>query len=116
MKVEVLMEKAYAALKDLDLSPAGEKLAVQVNLTGKNSGVFYIEILNGRLAVEPYDYHDHDFTLAAEGADLARLISGRMNTVNAIASGKLSVQGNMEKFSTLAAFFKAAAQAEKKKK
>ena len=113
MTIQELVSKSSLALKDQDLSAAGEKLAVQVNVTGKDEGVFYIEILNGSLSVEPYDYHDRDCAITLDGADMSRLAGGRMNTANAIAAGKLLVEGNMDKFEVLAGLFKAAAPAKK---
>ncbi len=115
MTIQELVTKAHLALKDQDLAPAGDKLAVQINVTGKDAGIFYIEILNGRLSVEPYDYHDRDFSLTADSAEISRLISGRMNTVNAVAAGKLQIEGSMEKFDVLAGLFKAAAPKPAKK-
>ena len=35
-------------------------LAVQVNITGKESGVFYVEVKDGKVNVEPYEYNDRN--------------------------------------------------------
>ena len=47
--VQLIVEKVYSKFSSADLSQFPEKLAIQVNLTGKISGVFYIEVLNGVL-------------------------------------------------------------------
>lgn len=54
MTVDLLIGKIYNKLSKADLAGTQGKVAVQFNLTGKVTGVFYIEILNGVLSVMPY--------------------------------------------------------------
>lgn len=115
MTIQELVTKAHLALKDQDLSPAGDKLAVQINVTGKDAGVFYIEILNGRLSVEPYEYIDRNCSITMASSDLSRFIAGRLNAVTALASGKIKVEGDLGKAKVLADLLKAAAPKIEKK-
>ena len=49
MTVDQLIGKIYNKLSKADIAGTQGKVAVQFNLTGKVTGVFYIEILNGCL-------------------------------------------------------------------
>ena len=43
-----------------DVSDITEHLAYQFNITGEASGIFYVEVKDGKLYIEPYEYHDRD--------------------------------------------------------
>ena len=50
-------------------------LAVQVNVTGTNGGVFYIEIKNGKAIVAPYEYNDCNCVITISMSELNRLFT-----------------------------------------
>lgn len=97
MTVEQIMEKVYAKLNNKDFSGTESKLAVQVNLTGKVGGVFYIEILNGVLSVMPYEYIDRDAAISITITNLDKVLSGKLKASVAIAESKMKVEGNVDK-------------------
>ena len=72
-------------------------LAVQINLTGKDGGVFYIEVKNGKVSVEPYDYHDRSCGITLEPANFVKLMNGKLDPVAAYTTGKLKVDGDLGK-------------------
>ena len=45
---------------DADVSDIQEHLAYQFNITGEAEGIFYAEVKEGKLYVEPYEYFDRD--------------------------------------------------------
>ncbi len=87
------------SVKSLDEMP--QKFAVQVNLTGKCPGVFYIEILNGVLSVEPYEYIDKDGEIDITKTNLLKLTSGKMK----LNDSKITIKGNIEKVMMLESLF-----------
>ena len=91
MTVEQLIGKVYNRLKDRDFSGTQDKLAIQVNLTGKITGVFYIEVLGGVLSVMPYEYLDRDAAISLTMTNFDRILSGKLNPQVAFAEGKLKV-------------------------
>lgn len=97
MTVEQIIEKVYAKLSDKDFSGTEGKLAIQVNLTGKVGGVFYIEILDGALSVMPYEYIDHDAAVSVTMTNLDKILSGKLKTSVAVAERKMTVEGNVDK-------------------
>ena len=66
MAIDQLTAKIYNKLSKANLAGAEGKVAVQFNLTGKVTGVFYIEILDGVPSVMPYEYIDHDAIVFAD--------------------------------------------------
>ena len=57
-------QEIFAEVRDnfmkADVSDYKGHLALQVNLTGEGEGIFYAELDNGVLRVEPDDYNDRD--------------------------------------------------------
>ena len=97
MTVEQMMDKVKTKLVSKDFSGTEGKLAVQVNLTGKTGGVFYIEILNGVLSVMPYEYIDRDASVSLSLTNLDKIVSGKLKASVAIAERKMQVEGNVDK-------------------
>mgnify|MGYP002800132049 FL=1 len=106
MTVEQLIGKVYNRLKDRDFSGTQDKLAIQINLTGKITGVFYIEVLGGVLSVMPYEYLDRDAAISLTMTNFDRILSGKLNPQVAFAEGKLKVEGNIDKVLLLAELLK----------
>lgn len=105
MTYEKMFEKVKKALTAADASGIGEHVAVQVNVTGEAEGWFYIEAADGKLNIEPYTYDDRDAILTASSDDLVALSAGKLALEQGMAEGKLTVEGNFDKFMLLNAVF-----------
>ena len=55
-----------------DASDISEHLAVQYNVTGEGEGAFYMEVKDGKVEVQPYDYKDRDILVTADGQTMSR--------------------------------------------
>ena len=108
MTVDQLIGKIYNKLSKADIAGTQGKVAVQFNLTGKVTGVFYIEILNGVLSVMPYEYIDRDACVSGTLTNLEKILSGKMVPQDALAEGKIKVEGNVDKVMVLAELLKQA--------
>ncbi|MCD7868400.1 MAG: SCP2 sterol-binding domain-containing protein [Clostridiales bacterium] len=80
-----------------DVSGIREHLAYQFNITGESSGIFYVEIKDGRLYVEPYEYYDRDVVFTCSAQTLRKLADGSMDPIMAFTLQKLKVEGNFDK-------------------
>lgn len=90
------------ALKGAKADGIEGHLAVQINLTDEDaSGICYLEVKDGALFVEPYDYYDNDAIVTANSADLNKVFTGKLSLEKAIADGKLTVTGNAERAAEL---------------
>ena len=91
-------EKIKASMKGAKTAGIDGHLAIQVNLSDSDaSGIFYIEVSDGKLNVEPYDYVDNDAVFTVSTKDMIRLVTGKVTYEKAIESGALTVSGNLEK-------------------
>ncbi|MDE7398237.1 MAG: SCP2 sterol-binding domain-containing protein [Oscillospiraceae bacterium] len=72
-------------------------LAVQINLTGKDGGVFYVEVKDGKVNVEPYEYNDRSCAITIDPANFDKLVEGKLDPVAAYTVGKLKVEGDLGK-------------------
>ena len=98
MTYEKLVAKVKTAYAKADASKITEHVAIQVNVSGEAEGIFYIEITDGKVVVEPYDYYDHDMILFGGESDLVAIATGKMSIDEALNDGKVSVAGpNIEK-------------------
>ena len=97
MTYEEVVAKVKEALKDADVSNVKEHAAYQFNITGEGEGAFYVEILDGKLNVEPYEYFDRDILVYTSAADLIDILDGKTDFVNAHLSGKISAEGDLRK-------------------
>lgn len=96
MTFEELVTKVRGQMAETDVS-SQPFLAVQVNITGKDGGVFYIEIKDGKASVEPYEYNDRSCAVTMEQAKFLKLIEGKLDPVLAYTTGKLKVEGDLGK-------------------
>lgn len=80
-----------------DVSDVQEHLAYQFNVTGEDGGIFYVEVKNGQLSIEPYEYFDRDVIFMADGDTFLKIASGELDAVEAFTVGKLKMEGNVEK-------------------
>ena len=81
-----------------DVSDIKEHLAYQFDIEDKESGgIFYVEVKEGKLFVEPYEYHDRDAKFISDPDTFMKIAEGKMDPVWAFTTQKLKVEGNIEK-------------------
>ncbi|MCD7709428.1 MAG: SCP2 sterol-binding domain-containing protein [Clostridiales bacterium] len=80
-----------------DASGISEHLAYQFNITGEGEGIFYAELKDGELSVEPYEYYDRDVIFTCTADLLLGIASGKVDPVEAFTDGKLGVEGDIDK-------------------
>ncbi|MCH5324891.1 MAG: SCP2 sterol-binding domain-containing protein [Eubacterium sp.] len=97
MKYEEIVAKVKELCEDADLKGYDNHLAVEVEIKGEGEGVFYIEAKDGKINVQPYDYHDRDVRLITSGDNFLKLANGKLDPVLAFTIGKLKVDGSIEK-------------------
>lgn len=81
-----------------DVSDIKEHLAYQFNIEDEEAGgIFYVEVKDGELFVEPYEYYDRDAMFIASPETFMKIAEGKMDPVMAFTMQKLRVEGNIEK-------------------
>lgn len=97
---------------EADVSDVTEHLAYQFNITGEAHGIFYVEVKEGSLYVEPYEYFDRDAMFICDADTLIKIAEGELDPILAVTLQKLKVEGNIDK----ALKFKDLVESKKKKK
>lgn len=89
--------KVKGLFMEADVSDVTEHLAYQFNIIGEAEGIFYVEVKEGKLYVEPYEYYDRDAMFTAKAETLMDIAAGKQDPVMAVTLQKLKVEGNIEK-------------------
>lgn len=82
---------------DADVSNIHEHLAYQFNIEGEAEGIFYAEVKDGKLYVEPYEYYDRDVIFMCKADTLRKMADGKLDPVLAFTTQKLRLEGNIDK-------------------
>ena len=106
MKYEELVDNVRNATKRVKVSKTVGHVAFQFNVQGEAEGAFYLEIADGKVNVEPYEYYDRNAILIMNGTNLVKLINGKLDPVIAFTTGKLKVEGDINAALELTKFFK----------
>lgn len=81
-----------------DVSDIHEHLAFEFNIEDEEAGgAFYVEVKDGELFVEPYEYYDRDAKFICAPEVLVKIAEGEMDPVWAFTTQKLKVEGSIEK-------------------
>ena len=78
MTYQELVSKLKDTYQEKDASKISEHLAIQFNIQGEAEGALYLEIANGQLHIEPYEYYDRDILVTTSAADLLALAQGSL--------------------------------------
>ena len=92
-----MFSKVKGMMMEADVSTVNEHLAYQFNITGEAEGIFYAEVKEGKLYVEPYEYYDRDAIVICSAETLFKINEGKLDPVLAVTLGKLKVEGNIDK-------------------
>lgn len=92
-----IFSKIKAEFMAADVSDISEHLAYQFNITGEGEGIFYVEVKDGKLYVEPYEYFDRDVIFTCSAKTLQKLADGTLDPILAVTLQKLRFEGNVEK-------------------
>lgn len=97
MTYHEIVKRIQEAYKNVDASKVEEHIAIQFNITGEGEGAFYMEVKDGNVYVEPYDYFDRDVLVTASAAELLKVLEGELDLVAAYTTGRIKAEGNLGK-------------------
>ena len=97
MTFEEMFAEVKRRIGGADVSGIKEHLAYQFNITGDGAGSFYVEVRDGQLYVEPYEYLDRDVIFTCSAKTLEKIADGKQDPIMAVTFGKLKVEGSIDK-------------------
>lgn len=93
MKYADMFSKVKGMFMTQDVSDITEHFAYQFDITGEAEGIFYVEVKEGKLFVEPYEYFDRDAIFTCTAETLFRLAEGKIDPVQHLRFRKIKVEG-----------------------
>lgn len=83
-------------------------IAVDIEVWGWDDGAnrhMYIEIINGRVTVAPYNYEDRNVEAYISFADAKDIVDGKLSVKDAFTAGKLNASGDVRSALIFASLF-----------
>lgn len=91
--VTMTAKKVLAA----DISKLNDSISAQIAIYGQCDGIFYLEIKDGVISVEPWDYKGADIQIYTNTEDLVKIVTGKLSIYDAISSKVFEIYGDTEK-------------------
>lgn len=110
MTYEELVKKLKVNFEGMDAGKIKEHLAIQFNVAGEAEGALYMEIRDGKVMIEPYEYYDRDILVFVETDALLAIADSELTIYEAFKEGKFYAEGNLGKVELLDALSKKAAE------
>ena len=96
MTFDELLNKVRDKANEINLAGV-PFMAIQVNIAGKNGGIFYVEIKDGKANIEPYEYNDRSCVLIINQANFLKLLDGKLDPELGYTTQKFDVEGDLAK-------------------
>jgi putative sterol carrier protein len=80
-----------------DASKVKEHVVFQFNIEGEAEGAFYVELADGVIHVEPYEYFDRDILVTTTAATLLDIVTDKLDIVKAYTTGAIRAEGDLGK-------------------
>ena len=100
--------KLYKKIDKTKAAKIKDLVAADVEVWGWEDGTnkhLFVEVLDGKVRVEPYDYIDCTLKAHISFADAIAFLDGKLTLADALAAGKLNANGNVGAALRLAGIF-----------
>ena len=97
MTYEELVKKLKSNFEGMDAGKIKEHLAIQFNVAGEAEGALYMEIRDGKVMIEPYEYYDRDAIFTGTAKLFTEIMTGKKDPVHEFLCLRLKVEGNIDK-------------------
>ena len=104
MTFEELMEKVKGIAERTDVSEV-EDLAVQVNVSGKDPGTYYVEVKDHKTTIGTGKCKKPDSEVTMSLSDMNLFLDGKLNPMMAYFSGRLKAKGDLGKLMVFSSLF-----------
>ena len=107
MTYEKIVEFVGKNLKKTAAKKIENHVAVEFDIYGEGEGAFYVEVSEGAITVEPYEYYDRDAKVFITSEELVKIISGEKTPEESYEDGVLMIEGNIDAAQELMKLIKA---------
>lgn len=95
MTYEEIVGKALIVYAKADATEVTGHLAVQFNVRGEGEGAFYIEVSDGKVDVQPYEYYDRNAIVTVNSDTLIEMLDGKLGIDEAYNDNKVQIDGDL---------------------
>ncbi len=110
MRYEEIIEYVQKNLKKTAAKKIEKHIAVEFDIYGEGEGAFYVEVKDGTITVEPYEYYDRDAKVYITADELVKLVNGEKTPEESFAEGILMIEGDIDAAQELIKLVKAPAK------
>ena len=96
MSYEELVERVRDKLSGVRISKTVGHIAFQFNVEGEGNGIFYVELYDGKIYVEPYEYYDRNVIIESTAYIILEMLEGGLKPRVAYAQGMIKVYGSAD--------------------
>ncbi len=96
MRYEEIIEFVQKNLKKTAAKKIEKHIAVEFDIYGEGEGAFYVEVNDGAITVEPYEYYDRDAKVYITADELVKLVNGEKTPEESFAEGILMIEGDID--------------------
>ena len=97
MTYQEIFETVKKALSKAKAKAVSGNVAFEFDIVGEGEGKFYIEVKDGNVNIEPYNYYDNDARLEADADTFIKIATGALKPETAYADGQLKIDGDVGK-------------------
>ncbi|MGN0341435.1 MAG: SCP2 sterol-binding domain-containing protein [Roseburia sp.] len=101
MTYHELVAKVKEATAKAKVSKTVGHVAYQFNVEGEAEGAFYLELSDGKIYVEPYEYYDRDIIIVTSADVIMQMAEGKLQPMAAYVNGQLKVYGDVAQLNVL---------------
>ena len=98
MTYEDIVYRVRKVFENADARRVLEHVAIQVNVIGEGEGIFYVEVAERQICVEPYDYYDRDCLLIIPSSVVLDLCDRKYSMKSACETGLVQFFGDKRKW------------------
>ena len=99
MKYSEVVKTAKKKVSVLDASKIHDHLAIEFDVEGDGEGAFYVELSDGKVQVEPYEYYDNDFRVRGNADSILKLLDGGSSLKSVL--NDIRIEGDVSKAASL---------------
>ena len=96
MTYEAIVQELKNIYKDASFDQKDTHAAIEINLSGEGGGALYLEIINGNVNIEPYEYYNNHASIISSAEVFLSIASGTKDVQTALSNGELTVHGDLE--------------------
>ncbi len=83
-------------IKKKNLKEFGQGIySYEFDVTGEGEGRFYLEVKDGVLAIQPFDYKNALCSFTVDAGNLKRIITRKLSPTEAYSTGRLTIHGDV---------------------